>query len=222
MKKLTASELRSIEEYEKTRSAFRAFVVQAKQVRRMTLGPVLTVVFENRRLLHYELQESLRLRGVTESSAIEAELERFNALLPSAHELTATVFIEICGDPAGEEWLQKLRNVENCVALGIGGSINVRAFPIDRRTLDDRTSAVHYLKFRFAHTALEAMQRKKSTVRLFVDHPSYRFAADVPPALLGELHGELGKVRRVDDEVVPPPSPRIRPEQGPGGKGGES
>lgn len=220
MKKLSRSDLKPNDEYERTRAAFRAFVIQAKMSRRMVLGPRLHVVFENRRTLHYALQEILRLRGITEGPAIDDEVARFNTLLPASHEMAATLFVEITTPAQGDEWLTKLKNIENCIALSIGDSINVRAFPVEARGLDDRTASVHYLKFRFPDTALDAFHRKKVAVRLFADHANYRFIAEMPPALLAEIRSEVGRGRKSDEEVRDTISLKIQPEDRPhDGKG---
>lgn len=222
MKKITRSDLKPNDEYEKTRAAFRAFVIQAKQSRRMTLGPRLHLLFENRRTLHYSLQEGLRLRGITEPEGIDEEIARTNALLPANHEIAATLFIEVTTPALGDEWLTKLRNIENCIALSIGDSINVRAFPVESRGLDDRTASVHYLKFRFPDTALDAFHRKKTVVRLFADHANYRYVAEMSPELLAEIRSEVSRGRRSDEEAADAVSLKIQPEDRPPEKKGKT
>ena len=125
-----------------------------KKRRRIALGDIVTIVFENTDTMRFQVQEMARAERMLTDEAIAHEVETYNELIPESGELSGTLFIELTEDAALREWLPKLRGIEFNVyfELGVRGSgSRVKAVPRDeeRLTRDDITSTVHYLKFPF-------------------------------------------------------------------------
>ncbi|MBH0206427.1 MAG: DUF3501 family protein, partial [Nitrospira sp.] len=89
MKQLIQADLLSTTDYERQRESFRARIIELKRRRRIALGPLITMVFENRDTLLFQIQEMVRVEHIVEPSKIQNELDVYNALLPAAGELSA-------------------------------------------------------------------------------------------------------------------------------------
>jgi hypothetical protein len=172
MRKLTPSDIKDHREYERERDDFRAEVIALKKRRRMKLGHLMSLVFENEVTMRFQVQEMARAERMLRDEQIATELDTYNQLIPDAGDLSATLFIEIDDDAALHEWLPRLVGIEDHVAVAVGADI-VRAHTDDpeRLTRDDTTSTVHYLKFTF--TPEQQRGFADGPVRLVVDHPQY-------------------------------------------------
>ena len=104
MKLLTQQDLLPPDEYEQQRDAYRSRIISLKQRRRLSLGPLITLVFENRETLQFQIQEMIRAERILEPAKVQDELDVYNALLPAVHELSATLLIEITEAATMKEW----------------------------------------------------------------------------------------------------------------------
>jgi len=95
MNLLTREDVLSIEEYERQRESFRSRIIALKQRRRISIGPLITLVFENRETLRFQIQEMIRVERILDPDKVQDELDVYNALLPTGNELSATLLIEI-------------------------------------------------------------------------------------------------------------------------------
>src|SRR5262245_30510096 len=95
MKRLEPSEILNLVEYEKVRDARRRRILELKQARRVSVGRHLTLVFENRETVWFQIQEMVRAERIVDAAKIAEEIEVYNALLPQSGELAATLMIEI-------------------------------------------------------------------------------------------------------------------------------
>jgi len=174
MRKLTVDDIVDLRAYERERAEFRARVIALKKQRRVALGDLVTIVFENTETMRFQIQEMARAEKMLRDEQIEHEIETYNELIPDPGELSATLFIEITDPDALREWLPKLPGIQRHVAFDIGGT-EVRGVEPDEERLtreDEITSTVHYLKF-----ALPPEQRAAfaaGPVKVFVDHPAYQ------------------------------------------------
>ena len=94
MGKLTREDLFTLEQYAEKRPEFRAEVLQHKKVRKVLIGDHLTLYFENRLTMQYQIQEMLRIEKIFESDGIQEELDAYNPLIPDGSNLKATVMVE--------------------------------------------------------------------------------------------------------------------------------
>jgi hypothetical protein len=177
MRKLTVDDIVDLRAYERQRDEFRAHVIALKKQRRVALGDLVTIVFENTDTMRFQIQEMARAEKMLRDEQIEHEVETYNELIPEPGELSATLFLEITDPDALREWLPKLPGIQRHVAFDIAGT-EVRGVEPDEERLtreDEITSTVHYLKF-----ALPPAQQAgfaAGPVRIIVDHPAYQAEA---------------------------------------------
>jgi len=194
VRKLTVDDIVDHRAYERERNEFRSGVIAMKKRRRIALGDIVTIVFENTDTMRFQVQEMARAERMLTDEAIAHEVETYNELIPESGELSGTLFIELTEDAALREWLPKLRGIEFNVyfELGVRGSgSRVKAVPRDeeRLTRDDITSTVHYLKFPF--DAEQRAELATGSARLVVDHPEYQVWVELDDAQRAELAGDF-------------------------------
>jgi len=163
-------------EYEKVRTAMRERVIELKRLRRVTVGPHLSFVFENRDTVLFQIQEMCRVERITDDARIQDELDVYNALLPGLHELSATLFIEI----TDKEQIQPV--LDRFMGIDIGPTVWMQvgkefAIPgeFEAGHSDEekgKLAAVHFVRFVFPPEAIRAFAG--SPVSLVVDHPAER------------------------------------------------
>jgi hypothetical protein len=190
VKRIERSEVLDLGRYEEIREPFRRRIIELKRLRRLSLGANMTVLFENRDTVLYQIQEMIRTERITREDAIEHELETYNDLLPGPDELSATVFIEFPEPTERDRMLVALAGVEGKFYLEVEGRRTV-ARNETRGVLPDRTTAVHYVKYSLAADVASAIRAGKAAVVLGVDHDAYRASVTVPPRSLEELALDL-------------------------------
>jgi hypothetical protein len=191
MRKLQLDDIKDARAYERERDAFRRRIIELKQRRRIALGTIMTIVFENRDTMRFQVQEMARAERMMRDEQIEHEIETYNALIPELGELSATLLIELQSEAQLREWLPKLVGIHEHVAIALPDSSEVRGVAEDaeRLTRDDTTPAVHFLKFHFTPAQVDAFA--KGPVRIVVDHPAYREEVELTDAQRDELLTDL-------------------------------
>jgi Protein of unknown function (DUF3501) len=177
--KITRESLMSLETYAKEREHFRARVLGHKRVRTVHLGEHVTLVFEDELTLRYQIQEMLRIEKTFEEAGIQDELDAYNPLVPDGSNFKATMLIEYEDVDERRGALARLRGVEDRVWVQVGGFERVYAIAdedLDRET-DEKTSAVHFLRFELAPPMVNAL-KDSAPLGIGVDHPHY--AAAIP------------------------------------------
>lgn len=159
MNKLTRADLLPLERYAVERAAFRARVIAHKQVRNVALGSHITLLFEDRLTVQYQIQEMLRIERIFEVAGIQEELDAYNPLIPDGRNLKATMLIEFPDARVRAERLSQLGGIEHRVYAEVHGQPRVFAHADEdmERSNDSKTSAVHFLRFEFAPAAIEAL-----------------------------------------------------------------
>jgi uncharacterized protein DUF3501 len=190
MRKLTNADIKDLREYEHEREAFRAEIIAMKKRRRIALGDIMSIVFENAATMRFQIQEMARVERMLRDEQIAHELDTYNQLIPADGELSATLFIEIDDDEALRYWLPRLVGIEDHLAFVVGGDV-VKAHEqdADRLTRAETTSAVHYLKFAFSDAEQRAFAA--GPVRLVVDHPEYQVDVTLSDDQRDELVGDF-------------------------------
>jgi hypothetical protein len=175
MKRLTPADLFTLETYARERPAFRARVLAHKQARTVHLGAHLTLIFEDRLTVQYQIQEMLRIERIFEPAGIQDELDAYNPLIPDGGNLKATLLIEYADPAERARKLVELHGIEHRIALQIGDAPGVVAIADEdlERSTDNKTSAVHFLRFELSPAHARAL-RDGADMRLSVDHPTYR------------------------------------------------
>ena len=171
---LTRSDLWSLEQYSEQRENFRLEVLAHKKNRQLALGDNARVYFEDTLTIRYQIQEMLRIEKVFEVAGIEEELAAYNPLIPDGTNWKATFMIEF-GDPEErDERLREMRGIENCINLEIEGHgvAQVIADEDLERETEEKTSAVHFMRFELSTDQIAAL---KDGAKLFasVEHAAY-------------------------------------------------
>jgi hypothetical protein len=172
--KLTLDDIADLRAYERERPAFRAHIIELKKQRRLALGPLVTLVFENRDTIRFQVQEMARAERMLTDAQIQAELDAYNSLIPDPGQLAATLFIELTSRAELEDWLPRLVGIERAVELRIGPE-TVRAQPDQAHaaqlTREEITPSVHYVQFSLRPDQVERFAA--GPVKLAIDHPAY-------------------------------------------------
>jgi hypothetical protein len=175
MEKLSVADLLSLEQYHRDRNAFRAEALAHKRRRQAAIGANVTLFFEDRVTVQYQVQEMLRIERIFENEAIEEELAAYNPLIPDGGNLKATMMIEFPDADERRKALQTLAGVEDAVYLEVEGQPRVMAIADEdlERSNAEKTSAVHFLRFEVGPEARAALERG-AALKIGVDHPQYR------------------------------------------------
>lgn len=194
--KLTLDDIADLRAYEREREEFRQRIIALKQKRRIGVGPIVTLVFENRDTVRFQIQEMARAERMLTDEAIQTELDIYNPLVPAANQLAATMFIELTSKDELMDWLPKLVGVERSLELRIGegeAAVAVRSTPEAAHdaqlTREETTPAVHYVYFDLHADQVAMFER--GPVSLAVAHPSYEHATVLPEATRAELLADL-------------------------------
>lgn len=192
MKKLEVDDLWKLEDYARERAAFRTRVIAHKKQRSVHVGEHVTLAFEDRITIQYQVQEMLRIERIFEADAIVEELATYNPLIPDGQNLKATMLIEYADPEERKRELAKLGGIEHRVELIVGDSAPVTAIAdedLDRST-QDKTSAVHFLRFEL--DAQRCADIKAGAALSFaVRHPGYEATTTVPTEVASALAADL-------------------------------
>ncbi len=192
MKKVVRSEILDIAQYEKGRNEFRSRIIALKRRRRVGVGPMVTLVFENHDTVLSQIHEMMRAERIVDERAIEHEIETYNQILPEHYELAATMFIELKDPDRIRDEITKFHgmNTGDVTYMRVGDARLPGIF-IAGQSDDRRISAVQYLRFRFNDIQREAFVSGKAEVELVIDHPQYRHHAAIEGQLRQELAGDF-------------------------------
>ena len=190
--KLTIDDVADIRAYERERDAFRTEVIEIKRRRRVALGTMVTLLFENRDTIRFQIQEMARVEKLVTDEAIQDELDIYNPMIPGPGQLCATVFIELTSDDQVREWLPRLVGIERSIVLRLPDGDEVRAVTDAQHqaqlTRPDVTAAVHYIRFELAPAQIAAFD---GPVVLACDHPRYLEETELAPETVAELRRDL-------------------------------
>lgn len=197
MAKLTIDDISDLRAYERERDEFRAHIIELKKRRRVHVGPVITLVFENRDTIRFQIQEMARVEKLISDEAIAGELRAYNPLIPEPGSLSATLFIELTSDAELREWLPRLVGIEFTTELrisGADGTTVIRCTPDEEHekllTSDEITSSVHYVRWDLTPGQV-ADFAAADTVGLAFDHPEYQYEIELTADNRAELLGDL-------------------------------
>lgn len=192
MQKLTTADLYNLEEYHHRRQEFRARVLEHKKHRQLSVGPTATLYFEDRLTMQYQIQEMLRVERIFETEAIEEELGAYNPLIPDGCNFKATFMIEVPDVAERRRALESLTGVEDRVYCQADAFDRVLAIADEdmERSSEQKTSAVHFLRFELAPEMRDAF-KKGAALRFGCDHDSYRHETVADEALRESLLNDL-------------------------------
>ena len=176
---ITAESLMSLEQYAKTRREFRDRVLAHKKNRTVQLGEHVTLVFEDELTMRYQIQEMLRVERIFEEAGIRDELDAYNPMVPDGSNWKATMLIEYPEIEERRRALSQLIGVEDRVWIKVAGQPRIHAIAdedLDREN-EDKTSAVHFLRFELSGPMKRAL-KGGGVLSVGVDHPNYSATID--------------------------------------------
>ncbi|EIL99570.1 hypothetical protein RHOFW104T7_01040 [Rhodanobacter thiooxydans] len=192
MDKLERADLLSLEAYAQQRADFRTRVMAHKQQRTVHLGEHLTLIFEDRLSIQYQVQEMLRIERIFEAVGIQDELDAYNPLIPDGSNLKATMLIEYADVEQRKRELVRLRHIEHAIALTVHGHAPVTAIADEdmERSNAEKTAAVHFLRFEL-DAAMIADWRAGAAVALASTLPAMVVEATLTPNQLSTLAADF-------------------------------
>jgi len=134
-----------------------------------------TLLFEDELTICYQIQEMLRIEKTFDESGIQQEVDAYNPLVPDGSNLKATMLLEYEDADARHAALAQLRGIEDHVFMRVAGFPVVQAIAdedLDREN-DDKTSAVHFVRFELTPAMIAAF-KADTPVALSIDHPNYQ------------------------------------------------
>ena len=172
---LTHSDLYSLEEYSKIRDEFKKAAVDHRRQRQVRVGDHMTLHFEDRVTVKYQIQEMLLIERTYQSAGIQDELDAYNPLVPTGSNLKATLTIEYGDAVVRAEKLKELQSVEDRIFIQVYGHDPVYAVADEDmdRSDDEKTSAVHFLRFQLTEAMIQDFRKSDVDVFVGVDHPKY-------------------------------------------------
>ena len=193
MKPLSIEEIQTLQEYELARPDFRQSVIAMKKRRRVALGPVMTIVFENRETVRFQVQEMLRIERIVRPDKVQEEINVYNELLPGPNEVAATLFLEVTALAEVQPTLDRFIGLDEPgrLVLTAGAELSPARFAAGQ-SREDRISAVHYIRFPLQPAAREAIAGG-GPVTLSVDHEGYRASVPLPEETVTELARDLAQ-----------------------------
>jgi hypothetical protein len=172
---LTHSDLHSLEEYSRIRNDFKRIAVNHRKHRQVQLGSHMTLHFEDRVTVKYQIQEMLLIEKTFTADGIQDELDAYNPLIPTGTNLKATLTIEYSDPEVRSTKLEELHRVEDKIYIKVEGHQPVYAIADEDmdRSNDTKTAAVHFLRFELTPEMIKDMCDSDTAFTVGVNHPAY-------------------------------------------------
>lgn len=164
-----------------------------KAPRRVHVGPHLTLLFENRATVLWQVMEMCRVERITQPEAVQAELDAYNPLLPGPGELSATLLVEYPDEAERKRMLVALNGLDRHLHLVLEGLPPVAGVFEGGREQEGtgKISAVQFVRFPLGAEALAALKDFSRRASFRVDHPAYEAESILPGATRGALLEDL-------------------------------
>jgi hypothetical protein len=194
MTQLTLADISDLRAYERERPDFLRDVIALKKIRRVAIGPFVTVVFENRTTIRFQIQEMARAERMSTDEQVQGELDIYNPLVPGPGELCLTLFVELTTEADLRDWLPRLVGIERSVELRLGsGPVTVVTATVDpahaaQLTREAVTASVHYVTF-----VLDTDERaafEKGPASIAIAHEAYSYSAELSEETRRSLCGD--------------------------------
>ena len=189
---ITRDSLLTLEAYSKIRKTGKPEVIAHRRLRTVHLGEHISVQFEDEQTIRRQIQEMLHIEKIFDADGIDAEIEAYAALVPDGTNWKAKVLIEYPDVHERKRELARLIGIEDRLFVEVEGHARVYAIAdedLDREN-DEKTSAVHFLRFEFTRAMVDAI-RAGAAVKLGCDHRNYPAHVAIAPETLASLAGDL-------------------------------
>jgi len=190
--RITTDNLMSLEAYTKWRKIHKPEIIAHRKLRSVQLGDHVNLQFESETTVRYQIQEMLRIEKIFEEDAIQEEIEAYAPLVPDGSNWKATMMLEYIDVNERKRELARLIGIEDRMFVEVEGHSRVYAIAdedLDREN-DEKTSAVHFVRFEFS-PLMSAAIKAGASVKLGCDHTNYPshiiIAADTLASLAGDI-----------------------------------
>ena len=192
MKLLRQIDLMNIIDYEKVREKYRINIIKYKKRRRISLGPNITITFENRKTMKFQIQEMMRAERMVHDRQIKEELDIYNSLLPNKNGLSATLFIEVTTHTQSRSVLNQFIGVTvgNNIYFQIGDQKIYAQFE-EGREEEDKISSVHYLQFDLDEKPMTDFLDDGIAVAITIDYNDYQYSEILSKTMRSSLIEDL-------------------------------
>jgi hypothetical protein len=181
MKPLTVQDLLSRDEYERRRNDFRSRIIELKEHRRIAVGDLVTLVFENRDTILFQIQEMIRAEHIVTAERIREEVGTYNEQIPGPGELSATLFIEITESSNVKQTLDRFQGIDQGHTVGLQVGIEKIYGVFEQgRAKEDKISAVHYVRFLVSNNQKAQLAKLTEPIEIFIHHSGYQARVAVP------------------------------------------
>lgn len=179
MQKLTRQDLYSLEEYVEMRDDYRRKVMAHKENRRLELGENLLLMFEDRLIMQYQVQEMLKAEKIFEAAGIEEELAAYNPLIPDGTNWKVTMLVQYTDVEERQHKLTQLIGIENSIWMQVEGHEKIYAIADEdlERDTEEKTSAVHFLRYELDDKMIAAA-KSGAAISAGVEHENYQAVID--------------------------------------------
>jgi hypothetical protein len=190
--RITPDSLMGLEAYSKWRKAHKPEVIAHRKLRSVPLGEHVTVQFESELSMRYQVQEMLRIEKIFEEEGIQQEIDAYAPLVPDGGNWKATMLIEYPDENERRRELARLIGVQDHMFVEVEGHARVYAIADEdlERDNEEKTSAVHFLRFEFTPAMRQAI-KAGAAVKLGCDHTNYPAHVAIAPETLASLAGDL-------------------------------
>jgi hypothetical protein len=189
MKKLFRQDLHSLEDYSAMRDEFREQIIKHKKNRVLQVGPNVSMHFEDRLVMQYQIQEMLRAEKIFEAEGIQEELDAYNPMIPDGSNWKVTFMIEFPDPDERAIRLRELLGIEDATYVQVSGHDKVH--PISDEDLPretaEKTSSVHFMRFELTQEMVNDL-KKGAALSVGIDHPEYKHAIE---AVSGSMRNSL-------------------------------
>jgi hypothetical protein len=189
---ITIDSLLSLEAYAKIRKTSKPEAIAHRKLRTVHLGEHVSVQFEDERTIRRQIQEMLHIEKIFDDEGKQGEVDAYAALVPDGSNWKATLLIEYPDVAERKRELARLIGVEDRMFVEVEGHARVYAIAdedLDREN-DEKTSAVHFVRFEFTKAMREAI-RAGAAVKLGCDHSNYPAHLNISAETLASLAGDL-------------------------------
>ena len=189
---ITRNSLQSLEAYSKIRKSSQPAAIAHRRLRSVHLGEHITLQFEDQHTIRRQIQEMLHIEKIFDDEGIESEIAAYAPLVPDGSNWKATMLIEYPDVHERKRELARLIGVEDRMFVEVEGHARIYGIAdedLDRST-DEKTSAVHFVRFEFSATQRAAI-RAGAAVKIGCDHTHYPAHGGMAAETLASLAGDL-------------------------------
>ena len=179
MSKLTRKDLYSLEEYSEMREEFRKKIIAHKENRRLEIGDNILLLFEDKLIMQYQVQEMLKAEKIFDAAGIDEELDAYNPLIPDGTNWKATMMIQYPNVDERQEMLTQLIGIEDLIWMQVSGHDKIYAIADEdlERDTEVKTSAVHFMRFELGNDMIASL-KTNATISAGVEHKNYQRTVD--------------------------------------------